>query len=235
MLSAPRSTKESPSPPRGTIRLRPGTVVTACFLALAAITLAYVGGVMAGRSSAGKARPPVVQETAQLPAPQAAPPGETARQDAILAPAELAFARALRSDGRTPPDTPSVKASATPPATSQSTPQSMPQTGAVDPAANTGHTAGPVGAASAGTPPLASPQIHDYVFQVAAFRDEDSVDALRQRLEGYGLRTRMQREGKLYLVRVLLRGTEERAGEIMALLESMRLGKPLLIGKTALP
>ncbi|MDE5878955.1 MAG: SPOR domain-containing protein, partial [Desulfovibrio sp.] len=41
--------------------------------------------------------------------------------------------------------------------------------------------------------------MQDYVFQVGAFRDEDSVDSLRQRLEGRGLRTRMQREGKLYV------------------------------------
>lgn len=44
----------------------------------------------------------------------------------------------------------------------------------------------------------------DYVFQVAVFKDEDSVDSLRQRLEGRGLRTRMQRDGKLFLVLVLL-------------------------------
>ena len=33
--------------------------------------------------------------------------------------------------------------------------------------------------------------MYDYVFQVGAFKDADSVDSLRQRLEGRGLRTRM--------------------------------------------
>ncbi|MBD5538841.1 MAG: SPOR domain-containing protein, partial [Desulfovibrio sp.] len=68
----------------------------------------------------------------------------------------------------------------------------------------------------------------DYVFQMGAFRDEDSVDSLRQRLEGRGLRTRMQREGKLYVVLVLLRGDPARAEEVARIAEELRLGKPLL-------
>ena len=63
---------------------------------------------------------------------------------------------------------------------------------------------------------------------VGAFRDEASVDDLRQRLEGRGLRTRMERSGKLYLVLVLLRGTDERAAEIPRIMEELRLGKPML-------
>ena len=71
------------------------------------------------------------------------------------------------------------------------------------------------------------------VYEDSARELEDSVDALRQRLEGHGLRTRMQREGKLYLVRVLLRGNAERATELVTLLESMRLGKPILVSRKA--
>ena len=70
--------------------------------------------------------------------------------------------------------------------------------------------------------------MQDYVFQMGAFRDEDSVDGLRQRLEGRGLRTRMQREGKLYVVLVLLRGDTARAEEVTRIAEELRLGKPLL-------
>ena len=54
------------------------------------------------------------------------------------------------------------------------------------------------------------------------------VDDLRQRLEGRGLRTRMERSGKLYLVLVLLRGTDERAVEIPRIMEELRLGTPML-------
>lgn len=73
----------------------------------------------------------------------------------------------------------------------------------------------------------------DYVFQVAAFKDEDSVDALRQRLEGRGLRTRMQRDGKLFLVLVLLRGDAARAAEVPQIMEEMRLGQPMLRSRKA--
>ncbi len=73
--------------------------------------------------------------------------------------------------------------------------------------------------------------MHDYVFQVAALKGEDSVDALRQRLEGRGLRTRMKREGKLLLVLVLLRGDKERAAEVTQTLESMHLGRPILVSR----
>lgn len=73
----------------------------------------------------------------------------------------------------------------------------------------------------------------DYIFQVAAFKDEDSVDALRQRLEGRGLRTRMQRDGKLFLVLVLLRGDAARAAEVPQIMEEMRLGQPMLRSRKA--
>ena len=69
--------------------------------------------------------------------------------------------------------------------------------------------------------------MYDYVFQVGAFKDADSVDSLRQRLEGRGLRTRMERSGKLYVVLVMLRGTEARAAEVQHTTESMGLGKPI--------
>ncbi len=86
----------------------------------------------------------------------------------------------------------------------------------------------PPGVAPPPAPPAA---MHDYVFQVAALKGEDSVDALRQRLEGRGLRTRMKREGKLLLVLVLLRGDKERAAEVTQTLESMHLGRPILVSR----
>ncbi|MEG6503127.1 SPOR domain-containing protein, partial [Desulfovibrio sp. 1214_IL3152] len=73
----------------------------------------------------------------------------------------------------------------------------------------------------------------DYVFQVGAFKDEESVDSLRQRLEGRGLRTRMQRSGKLLVVFVMLRGNDARAEEVVHACESLSLGKPILRSKTA--
>ncbi|MBD5627152.1 MAG: hypothetical protein HDQ90_06695, partial [Desulfovibrio sp.] len=85
--------------------------------------------------------------------------------------------------------------------------------------------------------PVAAPAtpMQDYVFQVGAFRDEESVDSLRQRLEGRGLRTRMQREGKLYVVLVLLRGDAARAEEVMRIAEELRLGKPMVRSRKPVP
>jgi len=75
----------------------------------------------------------------------------------------------------------------------------------------------------------------DYVFQVGAFKDADSVDGLRQRLEGRGLRTRMERSGKLYVVLVLLRGDQARAAEVVHTAESMGLGKPIQRSRKPVP
>lgn len=73
----------------------------------------------------------------------------------------------------------------------------------------------------------------DYVYQVAAFRDKDDGDALRARLEEKGLRTRLQKSGKVYLVLVLLRGSEREAENIRETVRRMGLGKPLRLSKKA--
>lgn len=69
--------------------------------------------------------------------------------------------------------------------------------------------------------------LYDFVFQVAAFRNVDGADRLRQRLEGQGLRTRGQKSGKLTLVMVHMRGTDLDAANLKAELQRMRLGSPL--------
>lgn len=74
--------------------------------------------------------------------------------------------------------------------------------------------------------PAATP-LYDFVFQVAAFRNTDDADRLRQRLEGRGLRTRGQKSGKLTLVMVHMRGTDQDAADLKEELQRMRLGSPL--------
>lgn len=69
--------------------------------------------------------------------------------------------------------------------------------------------------------------LYDFVFQVAAFRNVDDADRLRQRLEGQGLRTRGQQSGKLTLVMVHMRGTDLDAANLKEELQRMRLGSPL--------
>ena len=69
--------------------------------------------------------------------------------------------------------------------------------------------------------------LYDFVFQVAAFRNVDDADRLRQRLEGQGLRTRGQKSGKLTLVMVHMRGTDLDAANLKEELQRIRLGSPL--------
>lgn len=69
--------------------------------------------------------------------------------------------------------------------------------------------------------------LYDFVFQVAAFRNVDDADRLRQRLEGQGLRTRGQKSGKLTLVMVHMCGTDLDAANLKEELQRMRLGSPL--------
>ena len=84
-------------------------------------------------------------------------------------------------------------------------------------------------AAPASKPRETAPTVplYDFVFQVAAFRNVDDADRLRQRLEGQGLRTRGQKSGKLTLVMVHMRGTDLDAANLKEELQRMRLGSPL--------
>lgn len=71
----------------------------------------------------------------------------------------------------------------------------------------------------------------DYVYQVAAFKSADDADNLRTRLEGKGLRTRTRKSGKLVLVMVNMRGTEDDALALRDDLRRMKLGVPMQISK----
>ncbi len=82
--------------------------------------------------------------------------------------------------------------------------------------------------------PVAVANIFDFIFQVATFKEDASVDRLREQLEGKGLRTKMEKAGKFYRVLVLMRGTEEQAQTLQELMVEMKLGKPLQRGKKAI-
>ncbi|WP_241159376.1 MULTISPECIES: SPOR domain-containing protein [unclassified Desulfovibrio] len=224
------------------MRLRFSSLLALAFLGVAAIALAYVGGVMTGRASASAERRLASLEagrTASADVPPASPKGAPAAPPqegpGILSPEELRFARALRNeDGapEAPPAPPRLAAQSPAPvaqAPAEATTPSPGQPVAPMPGAAP-LAAAPEAATAQPVAPVAAPAtpMQDYVFQVGAFRDEESVDSLRQRLEGRGLRTRMQREGKLYVVLVLLRGDAARAEEVMRIAEELRLGKPMV-------
>lgn len=81
------------------------------------------------------------------------------------------------------------------------------QSAAAKPAAEPAPTSKP------GAAPSQDKGLYDFVLRVAAFKSEDQADALRAKLEGAGMRTRMVREkaqkGTWYFVQVLYRGTKD--------------------------
>ena len=79
-------------------------------------------------------------------------------------------------------------------------------------------------------PAKTGPQF-DYVYLVAAFKSDEDADKLRTRLEGKGLRTRTQKNGKLVLVMVSIRGTEDDAFNLREDLRHMKLGVPIQISQ----
>ncbi len=76
--------------------------------------------------------------------------------------------------------------------------------------------------------------VFDFVFQVATFKDEEPVDRLRATLEGKNLRTRMEKLGKLYVVLVLMRGTNAQAEALKQQMISLKLGPPMQRSKQAI-
>ena len=219
MPAARRSATLSPSGPKARgLRLKPGTLAAVAFLFVAALVLAYLGGIMAGRShwhapqvEAGDAPAPEAEAEAEAPTDEHGP---------VLHPSDLRYATALRvAPGEkplTPPPPPADK-------TKEGGAPAMPP--GMRPAVPPGPT----------PPPPAQPTtpatVVEYVYQVAAFKDMESVDDIRQRLEGRGYRTRMERRGKLYVIFLLVRGDAARAAEVPAVLKSLRLGEPLLRSK----
>lgn len=254
MSPVSRPSASAQDSPKGALRLRPSSLVAACFLVLAAIVLSYVGGVMSGRAYAvrhaapagaargGTERPSVPDGDNPVAAPvaqgvKAVRDGADAGQR-ILAPEDLRFARALRNDNAAQ-GTPEPAAPAQPPVAANGAPALNEQAGQNGQAAPTVVSTAPFAPAvpEGQTPPPAPvATMFDYVFQVGAFKDAESVDSLRQRLEGRGLRTRMQRDGKLFLVLVLLRGDASRAAEVPQITEELHLGQPILRSrKPAMP
>ncbi|MDR0465889.1 MAG: SPOR domain-containing protein [Deltaproteobacteria bacterium] len=155
---------------------------------------------------------------------------------AILQPEDLSFGAALRDkplhNGTAvvytpaPPPDPPTNGAATagapvaPPAPTTAPPPTTTPPPPVRPAPQT-------------TPPSAQPARFDVVYQVAAFRVADQADRQRELLEGEGVRTNLEKsvakDGKsLYKVLVVRRGTAEDEKQLLAVLERLKLGAPLL-------
>ena len=243
MSSSRRAQDTSQQTPPAGLKLTLPVLVTASVLFVAALVLAYLGGVMTGRAqwassleesraalAAAAATDGEKEETAAGEA-QAAADAESAEdalaEASVLAASELRFSRALRAEpgARLEPVSPPLPAAQAPKPAAEGGPAYPPMPPGMQPAVPAGEKA----------PPPTPTDMYDFVFQLGAFRDPGIVDDLRQRLEGRGLRTRMERSGKLYLVMVVMRGTDDRAREVKAIAQDMHLGKPLMRSRKPVP
>jgi hypothetical protein len=198
------------------------TLLTALIVSLISLGWVFMLGVMVGRGDNPDAK--VAEFAARVLNGNRAKPLREPEQT-ILKPEELDFIPALRDKPRF-----SAQHNATTTVVTAAV--------AGKPAAEK-QAEGEIGIArnaEAATQP-ARPAMHDYVYQVATFKEPDQADRLRERLEGEGLRTRLEkspaRDGKstFYKVHALLRGDEEDNRRFLASLERLRLGPPLLRAK----
>ena len=80
-------------------------------------------------------------------------------------------------------------------------------------------------------------KVLDFVFQVATYKSPEPAEALRERLEGLGMRTRLSSEktssgkSRWYRVNVLLRGTDEAAAGIKAELAAIGIHDALIVSR----
>ena len=209
-----------------TLNLTFSTLLTAVIVTLIGVSWVFMLGVMVGRGYNPDAK--VHEFTERVLRRRQAPVVQEPPQ-AILRPEELHFGAALR-------DKPLYNSTA--PAVIPAAPTPARQTN------NSAVTAAGAQAAPTQTvqPPTqlvprgAQPVRFDFVYQVATFRDTEQADKLRERLEGEGIRTIMERnpakDGKsLYKVLAARRGTEEDNKQLLALLDRLKLGLPLLRSK----
>lgn len=85
--------------------------------------------------------------------------------------------------------------------------------------------------ATAGGGPPEKPEqaadLYDFVFQVAAFRSAEDAEETRIQLEAEGFRSRLEHNGRLYLVLLLSRGPLSRIAEIHDVTQRLHLGMPI--------
>ncbi|WP_374290044.1 SPOR domain-containing protein [Desulfovibrio desulfuricans] len=164
---------------------------------------------------------------AQAPAADAAAAPAAAASDQPGKPADAKGQKAAAPQAQQAPQAPAYPFS-------QPSPSSMAAWG-IKPGPNQAGAQAQTGAqngaqAAKPAPAKTGPQF-DYVYQVAAFKSDEDADKLRTRLEGKGLHTRTQKNGKLVLVLVNMRGTEDDAFNLREDLRHMRLGVPIQVSQ----
>lgn len=184
--------------------LRPSSIITIIFFSITAICLAYIAGVMSGRHGSIMREKPA--ETV-LAGPESSK--EEVQSEKILTPEELDFARVLKGQP--------ARRVIEPEKVEEMLPSEQED-------AQTAENAGPEPVSSQ---PVEVGGKYDFLFQLAAFKEEAGADTLRQLLEGAGYRTILEKKGKILIVLVRMRGTEANANELKDLASKLKLGPPL--------
>ncbi|MEG2173003.1 MAG: SPOR domain-containing protein [Desulfovibrionaceae bacterium] len=231
-----------------TLRLTASSIMTAVIVLVIGIGWSFVLGVMVGRGYNPEKKIPQLasflpkeDDTTQAPTSRV---GENQPADKVMKAEDLSYAASLKGkpgQGKLAPPPPKPGTEPKPKNMQNAT---APVAAVFDPA--TGAAQGNVTqaptdkTAKAQSPdkaksPAVNQNIYDFTFQVATFKDTGSVDNLRARLEGEGLRTRMEKtKGKtpLYKVMVVFRGNADAAQSIKQRLTDMGLGQPIQRGKS---
>lgn len=167
------------------LRLTPSMLVMAGVLTLVTLCFFFLFGLIIGR---GSVPPPPSPALERLVHDEGGGRGEEAAPERILPEEDLRFMTDLKNDQ----------------------PEENSGSGPATTAKPAGESAPPSKTPAAPSPDKGQ---YDFVLRVAAFKSEDQADALRAKLEGAGMRTRMTREkaqkGTWYFVHVLYRGTKD--------------------------
>jgi hypothetical protein len=242
------NTSSSASGARSGFRLTVSSLVCTLFLLAVALPLAYMAGVMVGRScpvaptavermkDEEQARADEAREAreagelrkdrhagderagAQDPAQEEA--GGASGSQAILGPAELSYSRMLRAAPGEKVQEPKPVRFA--PAVDKEKEAAMPK---MAPGMSPAVIEGPP------EPPAQKADAYDFVFQVATVDSLAKAEDLRLKIEEKGYRTRLQQQGRRVVVLVLARGPEEKGAEVRSAMMRLHLGEPLERGR----
>lgn len=228
-----------------TLRLTASSIMTAIIVLVIGIGWSFVLGVMVGRGYNPEKKIPQLasflpkeDDTAQATTSRV---GDDQPVDRIMRPEDLSYAASLKGKPG------QGKLAVTPAKPAETKPKNMQNatipvaqvhdatTGLAQPSL-VSQPAVPEQAKAKAPAPAPTQSQFDFTFQVATFKETGSVDKLRAKLEGAGLRSRMEKTtGKtpLYKVLVLFRGTAEASQSVRQTLVDMGLGQPIQRGKSS--
>lgn len=225
-----------------TLRLTASSIITAVIVLVIGIGWSFVLGVMVGRGYNPEKKIP--QLASFLPKEDEAAQATTSRVgddqpvDKVMRPEDLSYAASLKGkpgQGKLAPPSkpgPEIKHKNMQNATAPVMQVHEPATAA----RQTDLTNQPVIQEQVKPKaPAPAQDMFDFTFQVATFKETGSVDNLRAKLEGAGLRSRMEKttgKNTLYKVLVMFRGTAEASQSVRQSLVDMGLGQPIQRGKS---